>query len=272
MILINGQPDNRIPVTDRGLQYGDGLFETLAFRHGELEFLEAHLARLMLGCERLNIAFTDLDKLKIELVTLCAQTAEDSVIKIMLTRGSGGRGYKAPADAEPVRIVSSHPMPEYADSCQSGITVRLCEQRLGINPTLAGIKHLNRLEQVLARSEWDDENIREGLMLDNKDNLVEGTMSNLFLVRAGQLLTPPIIDNGIAGIMRAEVMNLAKQLDIPVIETELRLDDLGTADEIFLTNSIIQIWPVIALSEPGQQWPHGPMTRRLQTALKNATR
>lgn len=271
MILINGQPDNRIPVTDRGLQYGDGLFETLAFRHGELELLEAHLARLMLGCERLDITFNDLDKLKMELATLCAQTAEDSVIKIMLTRGAGGRGYKAPLDAELVRIVSSHPMPEYPESCQSGISVRLCKHRLGINPALAGIKHLNRLEQVLARSEWDDDFIREGLMLDINNRLIEGTMSNLFLVHDKQLLTPSLADCGIAGVMRARIIDLARQAGISVHETDISLDDLKAADEVFLTNSIIQIWPVIANVSSGQHWSYGPITRQLQSALQDAT-
>ena len=272
MILINGQPDNRIPVTDRGLQYGDGLFETLAFRDGELEYLEPHLARLMLGCERLNMAFSEIDKLKMELATLCAQTAQDSVIKIMLTRGSGGRGYKAPSEAEPVRIVSSHPMPDHPQSCQSGISVRLCDHRLGINPALAGIKHLNRLEQVLARSEWEDDTVREGLMLDINNRLVEGTMSNVFLVHDGQLSTPMLDDCGIAGIMRARIIDLAQQSGIPVHETEMTLDDLNAADEVFLTNSIIQIWPVTNNTTSQQQWQYGPLTRRLQNALQESHR
>ncbi|MEC9313511.1 MAG: aminodeoxychorismate lyase [Pseudomonadota bacterium] len=272
MILINGQPDNRIPVTDRGLQYGDGLFETLAFRHGKLEYLNAHLQRLMRGCERLGIGFADRDKLEVELATVCAQTAEDSVIKIMITRGSGGRGYKAPNEAEPLRIISSHPMPEYPESCQQGITVRLCQHRLGINPGLAGIKHLNRLEQVLARSEWEDDNIREGLMLDINNKLVEGTMTNLFMVYNGQLITPAIDENGIEGVMRAEVIKLAGRLEIPVTETALTLTDLKQADEIFLTNSIIEIWPVTHVLDTDLHWPHGTLTRRFQSELKQAER
>ena len=272
MILINGQPDNRIPVTDRGLQYGDGLFETLAFRQGKLEFLEAHLQRLIWGCERLAIPFQDKDKLQVELATLCAQTAEDSVIKIILTRGSGGRGYKAPAEAEPLRIISSHPMPDYPDECQQGITAHLCRHRLGINPDLAGIKHLNRLEQVLARSEWEDDSIREGLMLDINDNLVEGTMSNLFVVHNGQLITPVIKQNGIAGIMRGQVIKLASKLDIPVIERAMTVADLQSADEAFLTNSIIEIWPLTRLIEPELHWSHGMLTRRLQSELRQAER
>ena len=270
MILINGQPDSRIPVTDRGLQYGDGLFETLAFRQGKLEFLDAHLKRLLHGCERLGITFNELDNLESELEILCTHIAQDSVVKIILTRGSGGRGYKVPDKAEALRILSSHPMPDYQHACHTGVTVRLCQQRLGINPSLAGIKHLNRLEQVLARSEWDNGDIHEGLMLDIKNRLIEGTMSNLFLVCDGQLMTAPLIDNGIAGIIRETVIKLATRLDIPVMETDLAISDLEKADEVFLTNSIIEIWPVTRLIEPAWGWYHGELTRRLQSALKHA--
>jgi 4-amino-4-deoxychorismate lyase len=254
-------------VTDRGLQYGDGVFETLAFRQGKLEFLEAHLARLKLGCERLRLPFNDLDNLKLELATLCAQTAEDSVIKIMITRGSGGRGYKVPHEAEPLRIISSHPFPEYPDSCQQGIAVRLCQQRLGLNPALAGIKHLNRLEQVLARSEWDNEVIREGLMLDIHGRLIEGTMSNLFLVQNSSLITPAIVDNGIAGIIRAEIIALAKEHGIACSERNIAIDDLLSAEEVFLSNSVIRIWPVTALPERNVHWSHGPLTQQIQMLL-----
>ncbi|WP_438969849.1 aminodeoxychorismate lyase [Methylophaga sp.] len=272
MILINGQPENRIPVSDRGLQYGDGLFETLAFRRGELEFLESHLSRLKLGCDRLNFHFTRPDSLKAELATLCAQTAEDSVIKVILTRGSGGRGYKAPTENEPIRIISSHIMPDYPQTNVQGVTVRMCDARLGLNPSLAGIKHLNRLEQVLARSEWDDPAISEGLMFDINDNLIEGTMSNLFIVKNGQLLTPPINQAGIAGIMRAEVLKLAEKNDIATQIKPLSKKDLLEADEVFLTNSIITIWPVTALTGTDSIWPHGPITRQLQTVLESAAR
>jgi len=272
VILINGQPENRIPVSDRGLQYGDGLFETLAFRQGELELLEPHLTRLMLGCERLNLHFTQIDSLKAELVMLCAQTAGDSVIKVMLTRGSGGRGYKAPLDNEAVRIISSHPMPDYPKTNQFGVTVRLCEQRLGLNPALAGIKHLNRLEQVLARSEWEDTAVSEGLMFDINDKLIEGTMSNVFIVKGEQMLTPAITQSGIAGIMRAEVLALAEKLQISCHEITLTLDDVLEADEVFLTNSIIGIWPVVTLMDQNKTWPHGSVTKQLQSALENIAR
>lgn len=272
MILINGQPENRIPVSDRGLQYGDGLFETLAFRDGELEFLEQHLSRLATGCERLNLHFTQLTSLKAELATLCAQTAEDSVIKVMLTRGSGGRGYKAPVENEAVRIISSHPLPDYPNSNQNGVRVRICEHRLGLNPALAGIKHLNRLEQVLARSEWDDNAISEGLMLDYNNHLIEGTMSNLFIVKNQQLLTPTLTQAGIAGIMRAEILKLADKIGIMVVEQALTLEHLLDADEVFLSNSIINIWPVVSLPDHNKTWDYGLVTRQLQSALQGIAR
>jgi 4-amino-4-deoxychorismate lyase len=272
VVLINGQPDNRIAVSDRGLQYGDGLFETVAYRNGQLEFLQAHLTRLLEGCKRLKLKFTELEKLNLELTSLCTQTANDSVIKVMLTRGSGGRGYKAPVENEALRILSSHPMPEYPISNQTGITIRICEQRLGINPQLAGIKHLNRLEQVLARSEWDDSSVSEGLMLDINDNVVEGTMTNVFIIKHGELYTPSIHQNGIAGIMRAEIIELAGMLGLHCHQQALNLDDFFDADEVFVSNSIINIWPVTALTEPDKHWDYGPVTQQLQSALQQLRR
>lgn len=272
MILINGQPESRIDIADRGLQYGDGLFETIAFRHARLEFLDAHLSRLKTGCQRLAIDFHDWQTLSGELTALCSKLTSDSVVKIMLTRGSGGRGYKAPLFLSPTRIISSHPMPDYPASNQSGVNVRLCQQRLGINPSLAGIKHLNRLEQVLARNEWHEPSISEGLMLDINDHIIEGTMSNVFIVSKGKLQTPSLINAGIAGIKRAVVMQLATELNIDVSETQLTLDDLLAADEVFLTNSIIGIWPVITLQTPDTQWCYGNVTQQLQQALQGKNR
>ncbi len=267
MILINGQPATTLSVADRGLQYGDGLFETIPFRHGKLEYLDAHIERLLRGCSRLQIDFTDLALLQHELVTLCAQTAQDAVIKIMITRGSGGRGYKPPLDALPQRIIASHPLPDYPAHYSEGVTVQLCSIRLSSNPLLAGIKHLNRLEQVLARNEWSTDAIAEGLMLDYQDRLVEGTMSNLFLVKDEHLLTPNLNESGIEGIMRQRVIELASVLNIPTEITTLNMDDLYQADEVFLTNSLINIWPVTALSGTNKTWSHGAITQRLQKAL-----
>ncbi len=270
MILINGQPETTLSVADRGLQYGDGLFETIPFRDGKLEYLNEHIERLLRGCARLHIDFTDLESLERELVMLCAQTSEDKVIKIIITRGSGGRGYKPPKDTFPQRIIASYPLPDYPVHNSQGVTVQLCTTRLSANPLLAGIKHLNRLEQVIARNEWDSGEIAEGLMLNYDDELIEGTMSNVFLVRDSRLFTPDLRDSGIEGIMRRQIIEHASTLDIPHEVVSLNIDDLYQADEVFISNSLIGIWPVTLLHGTNKQWPHGDLTKKLQKALSTA--
>ncbi|MCL5975661.1 MAG: aminodeoxychorismate lyase [Gammaproteobacteria bacterium] len=269
MILINGQPENRIDVADRGLQYGDGLFETIAYRYGQLEFLPAHLSRLKEGCNRLNIAFSSAQQqlLLSEVDTVCQQLNDDAVIKVMVTRGIGGRGYRYQTDMHTTRIISSHAMPVYPVTNVSGVIVRICQHRLAINPSLAGIKHLNRLEQILARNEWQDDTIAEGLMLDYQERLIEGTMSNLFLVKNNELLTAELSSSGIAGIMRKQLIKVADELGIPLHITTLTLDDLKSAEEVFVCNSLIGIWPVIRITDLNVDFSHGPLTQILQNAL-----
>lgn len=272
MILVNGKPDNRIDISDRGLQYGDGLFETIAYRDGKLEFLQSHLTRLYAGCERLNIPYQQLDsQLTTELELLCRDLSSNAVIKIIITRGHGGRGYRITPDIIPTRIISTHPYPSYPESCSHGITVRICEHLLSENKQTAGIKHLNRLDQVLARSEWNDEKIAEGLMFNNQQQLIEGTMSNLFLVQQDKLLTPKLSLSGVAGIMRQQVICCAQRENIEVIETVLTQQDLVSADEAFITNSLIDIWPILEV-ENLAQYKYGTMTKQLQTSLSQLAR
>lgn len=266
MILVNGKPENRISVLDRGLQYGDGLFETIAFRNGISEFLDAHLQRLILGCERLSIPFKQLEQLRTELAIVYQQLGDDAVIKIIVTRSSGGRGYFADKNVEPTRIISTHPYPAYPQSyIHLGVTLRLCEQILSENKCLAGIKHLNRLEQVLARNEWDDPDIAEGLMCDNHGNVIEGTMSNVFIVKSGRLYTPDLSTSGVSGIIRGQIIMLTKETDLVVEECVISKQKLFSADEIFVCNSLIGIWPVRKIADT--VYPVGAVTKRLQQAL-----
>jgi len=270
MILINGQSEDRINVLDRGVQYGDGVFETIAFRGGEAEFFAAHLQRLLLGCQRLKIDFpeTQIALLTTEFEQVCAAQQQDVVIKIIVTRGQGGRGYRYASDMQATRIFSVHPMPHYPTQYQQGITVRLCQHRLPLNPVLAGIKHLNRLDQILARNEWQDDTISEGLMCDKQDHFIEGTMSNLFIIKDNQLYTPLLENAGIAGIMRLTVMQLAQALNLNVSETMINAADLQQADEVFLCNSLVGIWPVTFLIDWQLHWSKGPITSQLQHALQ----
>jgi 4-amino-4-deoxychorismate lyase len=184
------------------------------------------------------------------------------VLKIIVTRGFGGRGYRLPDRCSPTRVLSLHAWPETVSKLQaSGICTRLCKSRLASNPTLAGLKHLNRLEQVLARAEWADPDIHEGFMLDRDGKVVEGTMSNLFLVRRTSLITPDLDQCGVEGIIRTVVLEIAREKGIEIVVKSIDVCDLQHADEIFVTNSIIGIWPVIGFE--GGSHDIGPITRNL---------
>lgn len=243
-MLINGVKTNRIPATDRGLQYGDGVFETIAIKEGRPCLWQQHLKRLLSGCARLGIPDPDEDQLQEEVVQEIG-SKQQAVIKIIITRGKGDRGYKAPEEPVPRRIIQSTPWPEYpVDVLEQGVQIQICNTRLSCNPVLSGIKHLNRLEQVLARSEWDDPGISEGLMLDLSGHVIEGTMTNLFLISKGRFITPNLEKCGIQGIMRGLVIDIAQERKIPVETRAVTLKDLHTAQLLFLTNSLIGIWPV----------------------------
>jgi len=268
VILVNGQPGEHLPVTDRGLAYGDGLFETLAVRNGVALYWDRHMARLSEGCTRLGLPIPDTAQWSREAATVLA-SGEYGALKLILTRGSGPRGYRAPPSPQCTRILMGlEDARPPADWQTQGVDVRICRTRLARNPALAGMKHLNRLEQVLARAEWQDE-FQEGIMLDTEGHVVEGTMSNLFLIRDEQLCTPLLDACGVAGITRARVMEAARGLGIAVRECRLRETDLHAAQGLFLTNTLIGLWPVRSLE--GRALPVPTMVRDLQQALAEMT-
>ena len=247
-MLINGKSENLIDAADRGLQYGDGLFETLAVVEGRPCLWHLHMQRLSRGCERLKIPFPGSDQLLHEVLQELGST-ERAVVKIILTRGRGGRGYRPPTVISPNRMVLSFPWPGYPlDAQLDGVKVGVCSTRLGLNPGLAGLKTLNRLEQVLAQSEWKEGSVAEGLMLDTNDHVIEGTMSNLFLLRGGILITPDLSHCGTAGVMRELIIDTARRRKLELKVAAVRLDDLWGADGLFLSNSLIGIWPVRELA------------------------
>ncbi len=263
-IIINGEKQSSIESTDRGLQYGDGLFETIALRNGKLQYWQAHLQRLNRGCDKLNLPYvtenTWLEDIKKLIIS------EDGVVKLMITRGSGGRGYNVPEQVNITRIVSVHDYPSYPDSYyERGVKVKLCKTSVSINSSLAGIKHLNRLENVLARNECRDEKIAEGLMCNDAGYVIEGTMTNLFAVQNNALYTPILKQSGIEGIIRNRVIELAKQNERVVQQINITLEQLLKMDEVFLTNSLIGIWPVMEIEQ--QQYGVGPVTRQLMEQL-----
>lgn len=262
-MMINGEKQTQLPATDRGLHYGDGLFETLAVVDGQPRLWSAHMHRLCRGCEVLGLPQPDVQALYDEAQQLC-RTHDRAVLKIIISRGSGGRGYRPPQPATPSRLLFLYPWPDYPDA-EQGIRLRLCRTPLGCNPALAGIKHLNRLEQVLARNEWQDEAIHEGVMCDPAGQVKEGTMSNLFWVNGGTLHTPDLSSCGISGIMREQVIALAQSLDIPFRVAEIKAEELTDIDELFLTNSLIGIWPVAQFES--HCYAKGELSTRLRAAL-----
>jgi len=269
LTLINGAPGDCLPVTDRGLQYGDGLFETIAVHHGEPHLWARHMQRLAAGCERLGLPRPDTEQLAAE-VRRVADDRERLVVKIIVTRGSGARGYRPTTGGSAARIVQALPWPEFPDfAAHSGIPVRWCQTRLAPQPRLAGLKHLNRLEQVLARAEWQDEWL-EGLMCDPDGNVVEGTMSNVFLVQGGTLITPDLSQSGAAGVMRAAVLDLAEAQGIRCSVQPVTVSMVERCEELFVTNSLIGIWPVARLES--RTFPaNRAITRMLQAGLPGAT-
>lgn len=263
---VNGQPADSLALADRGLAYGDGLFETLKVQGGRAVLLERHLARLQEGCQRLKIP-CDMSNLRRELLEYMQQLG-DGVCKLIVTRGAGQRGYGLPDPCVPQRILQASAVPQWpAAHQQQGIQLFACQLRLSEQPLLAGLKHLNRLEQVLARAEWSDPTYAEGVLLDAQDRVVDGVFSNIFIVHKQQLLTPALHRCGVAGVMRAELLERAAAVGIEVLVRDISLQDLLQADEVFTCNSLYGIWPVRAYA--AQRWPIGAMTRKLQQLIQD---
>lgn len=262
--LLNGSATAAPAWDDRGLAYGDGLFETIAVVAGAPRFLPLHLDRLLGDCRRLRIGL-EREPLLAE-IRRCLPAAASGVLKIIITRAAGGRGYAAPPDRPGQRLLLFHPQSLPALN-RRGLRLRLCRQSLAEQPALAGMKHLNRLEQVLARAEWRDPAIDEGLMLDWQGRLIEATAANVFLVCGGQLLTPRLHRCGVAGVMRRVVMQrLAPALGLTARELDLPLPSLYGADELFITSSLRGIAAVAAVD--CLRLPERGVTIALQSQLE----
>ena len=245
--LVNGITADQISVFDRGLLYGHSVFETLAVQNGTPLMLEEHLQRLAYGCNRLSIGY-DSVLLRHEIQQFCdSLTGEEralSGLRITLTIGEGGRGYKTPTLTNPNRILTIHPFPDQVlQYREDGIHMGLSDIRLGGQELLAGIKHGNRLEQILARDRWHSD-WQEAVLLDTQDNVVEATQSNLFVRHGRALLTPDLKHCGVAGVVRDYVLHNAQKVGVAAQTVSLSVADIQQADEVFVTNSIIGLWPV----------------------------
>lgn len=255
---VSGRAD--WPLEDRGVAYGDGLFETVLLRDGEPQLWSRHLARLERGCRVLGLPVPSRHDIERPLHEAASGL---QVLKLVLTRGSGGRGYRPPMPASPHLRWWLSPFAPPSGHWRDGIRIRQCRLRLGIQPALAGIKHLNRLENVLARAEWSDPDIAEGLLCDTDGRLVEATCMNLIWRRQGRLETPRLDRCGVAGTLRD-----ALRARLSIHEVEAGDEVLDGVEALWLGNSLQGLLPVTRLDTADgrvrREWPLSPVHRALQ--------
>ncbi|MBM3117841.1 aminodeoxychorismate lyase [Jeongeupia naejangsanensis] len=255
--LVDGVPAGVLPLADRSIQFGDGVFRTLFIRDGGIPFWQRHMDKLARDAAALGITAPAAGDW---LADLRAPAPASATIKLVLTRGESPRGYAVPDDCMPHRITQIAPRAPAVDR-SAGVTVRICETRASWQPRLAGIKHLNRLENVLARSEWSDPAIFDGLLLDRDGDVIEGTMSNIVLLEQGALLTPQLDGGGVAGVMRDVIAEAASGLGWSTGEARISLARLLQAESVWLCNSLTGLVPVARLGE--RDWPAHPADQLL---------
>lgn len=261
---INGMKQDTISVMDRGLLYGDGLFETILACSGSMPLWQYHYQRLASGCRQLSIPLPAENAL-LDLIEPHLNSDTHQIIKIIVTRGQGARGYRSITQLTPNVVINisnrDFRSPTY---WHDGVAVFCCTTQLARQPALAGIKHLNRLEQVMASREWND-NYQEGLMCTADNHVIEATSHNLFFVRDGRILTADLSEAGVAGVMRQYVIDLASKMQLQVYSQNIPFIDIPNMDEVFLTNSINGVWPVVRVGE--WSFKCGEITRNLQVRV-----
>lgn len=267
---VNGEQATSIEVTDRGFRYGDGLFETLRIIDGDIEFWDLHQQRLEFGMHKLRVPIS-LETLRKQLQSCLSGTPdrllETAVLRITVSRGMGPPGYKPTEGVEPTVVISIEAPGPVANN-----PARLvwCKTPASCNPALAGLKHLNRLDNVLAADELNDCDADEGLMTTPEGVVVSGIWSNVFVVTGGELRTPLLETAGIEGTIRRFIVEiLAPGLGIPVRLENMSRADVTNADEVFLTNSLMGLRPVAELD--AKRWSKWPLTQRLQREFAKAS-
>ncbi|WP_240099808.1 aminodeoxychorismate lyase [Thermomonas flagellata] len=247
-----------VSLSNRGLNYGDGLFETLRVHRGEAPLWPRHLARLREGAARLGIALPEPAFIEARMAELSAGV-EAGVLKLLLTRGEGGRGYAPPAAAPPTWMLALHPLP----ATPAALRLHPCQTRLALQPALAGIKHCNRLEQVLARAEVERAGGDEGLLCDPDGRPVCATSANLLVRREGRWWTPPVARCGVAGVLRGWLLEQGL-----LEEAVLSMEEVASAEALVLCNAVRGILPVATLG--ARRWRAHPATTDLQARLAMA--
>lgn len=265
----NGEAVRSAALDDRAFQYGDGLFETIAVRHGEPRLWAYHLERLSAGCRCLSLQVPEGEALRLALADALQQASADPafcVAKIIVSGGVTRRGYGRESSAPASTYIGVFPAaPVSADAYRDGVHTILCDTRLAVASPTAGLKTLNRLEQVLARSECLSAAAFEGITRDAEGRVICGTMSNVFVVSDNRIVTPKLHRCGVQGVMRRHVMQTLHGAGREIEETDLTEPELRAADEVFLSNSQFGVLPVRRCDD--SEWPVGDVTRQVMTIL-----
>ena len=269
LVWVNGVNGANISALDRAVAYGDGLFATMRSASDGILYLESHFDRLTQGAQRLNLCSEGkpwaATPALVNLLASIAAQYPHHCIKLVLSRGIGGRGYAPPVDATITEIVSVSPLPShYAQWQQRGIKLQTSRVSLARQPLLAGMKHLNRLEQVLIKSASLVSGFDDWLVQDTDDNVIESSMANLFLVQGNTCITPALTHSGVAGVMREQVITalLANGIDVQVSPVSRVM--LANSSHLFLTNSLFGLVDVVGVDEqPWQPWSYSAKFRQL---------
>jgi len=256
VVYVNGLRSEQISVYDRAFQYGDGLFETFAVTDGKPALLDLHLQRLRTGLSRLGFPEFPIQPL-VDDIKDKSKRFDSAVLKLVITRGESHRGY-LPSITTKVNILLAFSENHNGMTIGPAVSLCFCDTRLGINPLLAGIKHLNRLEQVLANKECLDRGYEDGLVSDIDGNIIEATSANLFLWKQTRLITPDLQRCGINGVARQLIIQIADKIGIPMEIQAITKSDCENADALFLSNSLKGITPVKSLEKTSfdeNKWP-----------------
>lgn len=270
--LINGSFEQSISAFDRGFSYGDGVFRTMRILEGLPVSWPFHYQKLVADCAAIGIVCPSAELLMSDLQQLFPinefSEGEAKVAKIIITRGEGERGYAPPAVTVPTRVVLKSAMPQYPTiHYEQGVHLHVCETRLSAQPRLAGIKHLNRLENILARMEWREDSIFDGLLLDQQGHVIECTMSNIFARFGDGLYTPDLGQCGVAGITRQRILGLENVLDLTTYIAPLPLEKLLQADEVVICNSLYGAFQVNVIGT--KTWAQQKLASTIRSILKH---
>ena len=263
---------------DRGLAYGHGLFETMGLHQTQLPLLQQHLQRLVTDARKLGIdlSFESVETCVNAFITaLRAEGVENAVVKVILTAGAGGRGYQTPVELQPHIVCISSPLADNLEyQRRNGIKLWCCQYQLPLNAPLAGIKHLNRLDQILARNECDLAGYDDGVMFATDGSLIETTSANIFIKTASGWVTPALDGAGVNGVMRTLLLQeIFPAMELSVCNRAITADELWGCNESFICNAIRGIVPVLSITDScGQTTLNlaiGVETKRLQSRLNN---